>query len=200
MLLRVDGPLDWSFFHFSLSVFLSFYWWNSIGRNILLLNDFRLFGLGSLSKFRLNTKCDIDLCWLIHFLALGLFFVEWSFRSLWPLEFSLEAKLMLRSPLAMNGIEDIFGDAVSLDSFSKNLFLFILFNLVCEHIVIFAFQDCLIVGLCFLALALEHIVAPFQNFAIRILQKFIHIACDERCWWSMSNQFDDGNQEESIFK
>jgi hypothetical protein len=93
----------------------------------------------------------------------------------------LEAEFLLRNPLAMDGIKDVLGDAVSLDRFSNSLFLLILFDLVCQHIVIFAFQDCLIAGLCLLAFALEDIVAPLQNITICIFQKFVHIASDERC-------------------
>lgn len=100
----------------------------------------------------------------------------------------------------MERVKDILGDAVSLDRLAKSLFFLILPDLVCQHIVIFAFHDCLIAGLSLLAFTPEDIVAPLQDITVRILQKLVHIVGDEGCWGSTGNQLDDGNQEQPIFE
>lgn len=112
----------------------------------------------------------------------------------------MEAKLLLGRSLAMYGVKDVLGDAVSLDRLSNCLLLLILLYLACQHIVVFAFHDCLVAGLSLLAFTLKDVVAPLKGISVCVLQKFVHIVHDEGCWGATSNQFDDGNQEESIFK
>lgn len=201
--LNIDWLLSWALFHFDLFLFQFLFRWASISDNVFLMNNLGLFGLGSLLRLGLDTDWDIHLCWLFYLLTLDFFFGLRSFdsfRSLWPLRLSLEAEFLLWNSFSMDGIEDVFGDAVSLDRLSNGLLLLILLYLIRQHIVIFAFHDCLIAALSLLAFALEDIVAPLQSVAICVLQKFVHVAGDERCRWSTGNQLDYGNQEEPIFE